>query len=213
MAYGGADSLAAATFVGLVGISFFSNKQIPSELVFIEMVKDSFPPFLVGFILCAVLAATINAMSSQVLVLSSTITEDLYKRIFHKNASSKELLIIARVGVIIVSVVAFIIAFGKFSSIYSLVLYAWSGLGSSFGPLLLLSLYWKGTNKYGAWAGILSGGIIAGIWPYFNHLFSIDVPSMLPGFISSFILILVVSKLKQPQFAPKVNEKSLPPNG
>ncbi len=188
-------SLTAATLVGLVGIAFFFGRQIDSELVFIEMVRESFPPFFVGFILCAVLAATINAMSSQVLVLSSTITEDFYKRIFRKDASSKELLIVARAGVIAVSCVAFFIAFGKFSTIYSLVLYAWSGLGSSFGPLLLLSLYWRGINKYGAWAGILSGGIIAGIWPYANHLFSINVPSLLPGFISSFVLILAVSKM------------------
>ncbi len=194
-------SLTAATLVGLVSIAFFSGRQIDSELVFIEMVKESFIPFFVGFILCAVLAATINAMSSQVLVLSSTITEDFYKRIFRKTASSKELLIVARVGVILVSLIAFIIAFGKFSSIYSLVLYAWSGLGSSFGPLLILSLYWKGINKYGAWAGILSGGIISASWPYFNHLFSINIPSMLPGFIMSFVLILAVSRLTQHKFA------------
>lgn len=198
-------SLSAATIVGLVGIAFFSGKTIDSELVFIEMVKVSFAPFFVGFILCAVLAATINAMSSQVLVLSSTITEDFYKRIFRKTASSKELLIVARVGVILVSAIAFVIAFGKFSSIYSLVLYAWSGLGSSFGPLLLLSLYWRKINKFGAWAGILSGGIIAAVWPYFNHLFSINVPSMLPGFISSFVLILVVSKLTQAKPQPAMD--------
>src|SRR5262249_7859731 len=101
-------SLTAATFVGLVGIAFFAGRQIDSELVFVEMVRESFPPFFVGFILCAVLAATINAMSSQVLVLTSTITEDFYKRIFRKDASSKELLIVARAGVIAVSVVAFI---------------------------------------------------------------------------------------------------------
>jgi sodium/proline symporter len=192
-------SLSAATLVGLVGIAFFSEGLNNTELVFIDMVKNSFPPFLVGIILCAVLAATINAMSSQVLVLSSSITEDFYKRIFHKTASSKELLIVARVGVILVSLIAFVIAYGKINTIYSLVLYAWSGLGSSFGPLLLLSLYWKGVNKYGAWAGILSGGIIAGVWPYFNNLWSISVPSMLPGFISSFVLIVVVSLLGQGQ--------------
>ncbi|MBS0604626.1 MAG: sodium/proline symporter [Verrucomicrobia bacterium] len=190
-------SLSAATFVGLVGIAFFSKGLHDTELVFIDMVKNTFSPFLVGFILCAVLAATINAMSSQVLVLSSSITEDFYKRIFRKTASSRELLIVARVGVIIVSLIAFVIAYGKVSTIYSLVLYAWSGLGSSFGPLLLLSLYWKGINKYGAWAGILSGGIIAGVWPYFNKILSINVASMLPGFISSFSLIIIISLLTQ----------------
>lgn len=188
-------SLSAATFVGLVGIAYFPTGLKDTELVFIEMVRDSFAPFVVGFILCAVLAATINAMSSQVLVLSSNITEDFYKRIFRKNASSKELLIVARLGVILVAIIAFIIAFAKLSSIYSLVLYAWSGLGSSFGPLLVLSLYWKGINKYGAWSGILSGAIIAGVWPYFNKIFSINVPAMLPAFICSFFLIIVISYL------------------
>ncbi len=186
-------SLSAATFVGLVGIAFFTHGLDNSELVFIDIVKNSFPPFLIGFILCAVLAATINAMSSQVLVLTSSITEDFYKRIIRTNASSSELLIVARLGVILVSMIAFLIAYAQISTIYSLVLYAWSGLGSSFGPLLLLSLYWKKINKYGAWAGILSGGIIAGVWPYFNDTYSLNVPSMIPGFFSSFALIIIVS--------------------
>lgn len=186
-------SLSAATFVALVGIAFFTQGLKDPELVFIDMVKASFSPFFVGFILCAVLAATINAMSSQVLVLSSSITEDFYKRIFRKNASSKELLLVARFGVIAVCLVAFAIAYGKVSTIYSLVLYAWSGLGSAFGPLLLLSLYWKKINRYGAWAGILSGGIIAGIWPYCNELLSWHLPAMIPGFTTSFGLIVIIS--------------------
>ncbi len=188
-------SLAAATLVGLVGISYFSNGLNNPELVFIEMVRQSFSPFSVGIILCAVLAATINATSSQVLVLSSNITEDFYKRIFRKTASSQELLIVARVGVIAVALVAFSIAFMKISSIYSLVLYAWSGLGASFGPLLLLCLYWKKVNKYGAWSGILLGGIISGIWPYFNH----SIPPLLPGFTLSFLSIIVISLATQPK--------------
>ncbi len=186
-------SLSAATYVALVGIAFFTHGLKDPELVFIDMVKTSFSPFFVGFILCSVLAATINAMSSQVLVLSSSITEDFYKRIFRKNASSKELLFVARFGVVLTSAIAFVIAYGKISTIYSLVLYAWSGLGSAFGPLLLLSLYWKRINKYGAWAGILSGGIIAAVWPYFNKA----VPAMIPGFFSSFILIIVISLITE----------------
>lgn len=186
-------SLSAATFVALVGIAFFSKGLHNPELVFIDMVKNTFPPFVVGFILCAVLAATINAMSSQVLVLSSSITEDFYKRIFRKKASSKELLIVARMGVIVVALIAFMIAYGKISTIYSLVLYAWSGLGSAFGPLLLLSLYWKKINKYGAWAGILSGAILAGVWPYFNDKWHLHIASLLPGFTVSFLLIIVIS--------------------
>lgn len=188
-------SLAAATMVGLVGIAYFNNGLADPEQVFIEMVRQEFHPLLIGFFLCAVLAATINAMSSQVLVLSSNLTEDFYKRIFRKNASSSELLLVSRLGVVIVAFVAFGIAYGKISSIYSLVQYAWSGLGAAFGPLLLLSLYSKKINRFGAWAGILSGGLLSGIWPYFNKVLHIDIPSLLPGFFVSLFLILLVSRL------------------
>jgi sodium/proline symporter len=191
-------SLSAATLVGLVAIAYFAQGGVQDpEHVFIEMVKDSFHPFLIGFILCAVLAATINAMSSQVLVLSSSLTEDFYKRIFHKTASSKELLIVSRVGVILVALISFFIAYAKLSTIYSLVLYAWSGLGSSFGPLLLLSLYSKKINKYGAWTGILLGGSIAAVWPYVNEFIEMKIPSMVPAFTISFLSILIVSALTQ----------------
>ncbi len=191
-------SLGAATLVGIVGIGFFKNGISDPEQVFIEMVREVFHPFLIGFILCAILAATINAMSSQVLVLSSTITEDFYKRFANKDASSRTLLIVSRVGVIVVAAVAFAIAYFSSRSIYTLVLYAWSGLGAAFGPLLLLCLYSKKINKYGAWAGILSGGLIAGIWPYFDpHIFSIPVPSLIPGFFGSLIMIFIVSYATQ----------------
>lgn len=195
-------ALSAATLVGLVAIAFFQKIGLADpEQAFIEMVRDSFPPFIIGFILCAVIAATINAMSSQVLVLSSSIAEDFYKRIIHKDATSKEILLVSRLGVVLVSIIAFSIAFAKISTIYSLVLYAWSGLGSAFGPLLLLSLYSKRINKYGAWAGILSGGILSAIWPYINRFIAIEIPSMLPGFVASFILILLVSRLTRHRIA------------
>jgi sodium/proline symporter len=190
-------SLSAATLVGLVGCAYFTQGLAQPELVFIEIVKENFHPFLIGFILCAVLAATINAMSSQVLVLSSNLTEDFYKKLLRPKANSKELLIVSRLGVILVTLIAYLIAFGKPVSIYGLVLYAWSGLGSCFGPLLLLSLYSKKINKYGAWAGILLGGIVAAVWPYINEYLKQDIPSMIPGFSISFLAILIVSYLTQ----------------
>ena len=186
-------SLAAATLVGIVSIAYFKEGIPDSEQVFIEMVKLQFPAFLVGFILCAVLAATINAMSSQVLVLSSSLTEDFYKRIFRKEAGSSELLLVSRLGVLIVAILALIIAYAKISTIYSLVLYAWSGLGASFGPLIILSLYSKVINKYGAWAGVLIGGSVSATWPYFNQFFSMQIPALIIAFPLSFSSILLVS--------------------
>lgn len=188
-------SLGAATLVGLVGIAYFKTGLAVESEVFVQMVKQSFPPFLHGLILCAVFAATINAMSSMVLVLSSSLTEDVYKKLIHKGASSAELLRVSRLGVILVSLIAFVIAFAKISTIYELVFYAWSGLGASFGPLMLFCLYSKKINKYGAWAGILTGGIVAAIWPYINRLFPMTVPALLPSFILSCVAIWWVSRL------------------
>lgn len=188
-------ALSAATLVGLVGIAFFNRPLADESEVFIQMVKNSFHPFLVGLILCAVFAATINAMSSMVLVLSSSLTEDIYKKVFHPRASSKELLFVSRMGVILVSVIAFIIAFGKIDTIYGLVLYAWSGLGASFGPLLLLCLYMKKINKYGAWTGIIAGGLVAALWPLVEKKFPIDIPPLPPAFAVSMLSIWLVSRL------------------
>lgn len=190
-------AITGATLVGLVGIVFFSGGIDQDQKVFINMVQDSFPPFVVGFLLCSILAATINAMGSQILVLTSNLTEDIYKKLVRKKASSRELLIVARVGVVVIALVSFFIAFAKLRSIYALVLYSWSGLGASFGPLLLLSLYSKKINKYGAWCGILSGGIVAAVWPYINDFMRYPIPSLLPAFSISFILILLASRFSR----------------
>ena len=190
-------SLSAATLVGAIGVPFFNGTLSNPEEVFIKMVQASFHPFIVGFVLCAVLAATINAMSSQVLVLTSSLAEDFYKRMFRPRASSKELLLVSRLGVIVAGSVAFAIAFKKTSTIYDLVQYAWSGIGSSFGPLVLLSLYSNRVTKHGAWAGILGGGFVSAIWPYFNQFFKHPISPMLPGFSISFALILIISHISR----------------
>ncbi len=189
--------LCAAILVGLVAISYFQGGIENPELVFVQMVKNSFTPFITAFILCAVLAATISTMDSQILVLASSLTEDFYKRIFRKAASSRELLIASRVFVILVTLISYLIAFFKHSStIYSLVIYAWSGLGSSFGPVLVFSLYSKSANRYGAWAGIITGCVISGLWPTINNMLPIiEIPSLIPGFCLSSFAIWFVSQM------------------
>jgi sodium/proline symporter len=184
-------SLGAATLLGAIGVVFFQGKLVNTELAFIDMVQKSFHPLTVGFILCAILAATINNMGSQVLVLSSSITEDFYKRLFRRNASSQELLLVSRLGVILVAISAFWIALPRTNTIYNLVHYAWSGIGASFGPLVILSLYSNRVNKYGAWAGLISGSVITAFWPYLNHTIS----PMLPGFIMGIVAIFLISHL------------------
>ncbi len=187
--------MAAATLVGLVGTIYFKEGLSDPQVIFIEMVKETFHPFAVGLILCAILAATINVMSSQLLILSSILTEDITQR-FYKNIKQKNLLIISRFFVVIPALFALSIAYQKVSSIYDLVHYAWSGLGASFGVLILVALYSNKINKYGAMASIVTGGLTAAIWPYANPLlFSIEIDSLIPGFIFSFCSAYFVSQL------------------
>ncbi|NGX51508.1 MAG: High-affinity proline transporter PutP [Chlamydiae bacterium] len=186
-------ALGGATLVGLIGIAYFKGTLASPELVFVSMVHDIFPPFIMAFVLCAALGATVSTMDSQILVLASSLTEDFYKRIFHKNASSKELLWVSRFFIIIVTALSFSIAFFKVSTIYNLVFFAWAGLGSSFGPLLIFGLYSKFANKYGAWAGIIVGGGVSIFWPLLNKQFDFDIPTLIPGFFLSSLSIILVS--------------------
>lgn len=186
-------TIGCATLIGLVSIAYHPGILENPQLVFVSMVTEIFTPIVAAFILCAIFAATISTMDSQILVLVSSFAEDFYKRVFHKNASSKTILFVSRTSIFIVAALAYAIAFTKFSTIFSLVSYAWSGLGATFGPVLIAGLFTKSSNKYGAWAGISSGGIIAGIWPYFNHLFKIDIPPIIPGFCISFFCIWLFS--------------------
>ena len=186
--------LSAATGIGVVAVPFFKEGINNPELIFPTIVKTLFSPFLAAFILCAVLAATISTMDSQILVLASSLTEDFYKRIFRKTASSKELLWISRFFILLAALTSYFIALFKVSTIYSLVLFAWSGLGAAFGPLLIFALFFKKTNKYGAWAGILIGGMTTILWPYLSDLSS-SIPRLIPGFIFSSVAIYFVSSI------------------
>lgn len=187
-------TLASAAAVGLVGIGFFKGELANPELVFVAMVNAIFHPLVAGFIVCGVLAANVSTMDSQILVCASVLSEDLYKHMFKKHASDKELLIVSRLGVVLIAAIALGLAFLKSSTVLEAVLYAWSGLGSSFGPLVLMSLYFKRCNRYGAIAGIVVGGGVAGIWPTLNPMISnFPIPSMVPGFTLSLLSIYVVS--------------------
>lgn len=188
-------TLAASTWVGMVAIAFFQNPTFDPQLIFIKMVKSLFSPFISALILCAILGTTITLANSQILVLASSITEDFYRRILRKQASSKELLAASRISILLVSLFAYVIALQKYSTISSLVEFAWFGLGSSFGPLLLFSLYSKSINRFGAMAGILTGGILSLILPLMNQLLQIETPSMVIAFIGSSLMIHFVSKM------------------
>lgn len=193
------SALTAAALVGVIGIAYFHHTPLTNpEWVFVEMVKSLFHPLAAGFVLCGVMAASMSTIDSQILVCSSICSEDLYKHLFKQHASPRELLTISRLGVFLVSCLSLFLALSKNSTIQEAVLYAWSGLGCAFGPLVLMSLYSKSANSYGAIAGVLVGGLVAGTWDLVNgYITDLAIPAMLPGFALSLLSIYYVSRLTQ----------------
>lgn len=165
-------SLVAACVIGVLGRAYFADNILEdSENVFIQMINSVFNsklaiPFIGGIFICGILAAIMSTADSQLLVCASSVSKDIYKNIVKPDADDKKLLLVSRVTVIIVSVLAFIIAWNPDSSIMGLVSDAWAGLGSAFGPLVVASLFWKRANLNGAVAGIISGGLTVIIWDY-----------------------------------------------
>jgi len=186
-------ALFAATLIGIIGVYLFPQGLQQPEYMILEVVKQTLIPFFAGLVLCAILAATTNVMAAQLLVVASNLSEDFYKKFVHKTASSKHLLRVSRISVVSIACVAFVIAFFRVITIYKLVFYAWSGLGASFGPLVLLSLYAKHINRYGAFSGILVGGVSAILWDFLGLEARFGTPSMIPAFALSTLAILLIS--------------------
>lgn len=194
-------TMVGAMSLGLFGIAYMEkNGQSiqDAETIFIYFSQVLFHPFVGGFLLSAILAAVMSTISSQLLVTSSSMTEDFYKAFLRKDASQKELLITSRVSVLVVAVIALLLSLNPQDSILNLVGHAWAGFGSAFGPLVLLSLLWKRTTRNGAIAGMLVGGLTVLLWIYIDHAYS-EWYAMIPGFILSFITTVVVSLMdKEP---------------
>ncbi len=191
-------SLTAAVFIGVAGRMFLGDGLLDiagqQETIYINMVRSLFPVFIAGIFLSAILAAIMSTADSQLLVTASAITEDFYHNKIRPKASPMELMWVSRICVMAVALIAVLIATDQNSTVLGLVEYAWAGFGSAFGPLVLCSLYWRRTNKYGAYAGILVGGIVDLVWAQLSGgIF--DVYEILPGFICGLIAIIVVSLL------------------
>ncbi|MEW7992737.1 MAG: sodium/proline symporter PutP [Candidatus Thiodiazotropha sp.] len=187
-------SLTAACLVGMMGVPLFEVPLEDAETVFIRLVELLFHPLVAGICLAAILAAIMSTADSQLLVSSSTFTADLYRLLLRKQASEAELVIVGRLAVLSIALVALLLALDRESKVLDLVSYAWAGFGAAFGPAVLLSLYWKGMNRWGALAGIVSGGLTVVIWkPLQGGLF--DLYEIIPGFLISLLMILLVSRL------------------
>ncbi len=189
-------SLIAAVSVGVVGSAYLPNalEGPATETIFMVMVDRLFHPLMAGLLLAAILAAIMSTADSQLLVTASALAEDFYKVLFRKEASDKELVRVGRLAVVLVSVVAFIIALDQNSSVLDLVAYAWAGFGATFGPIILLSLFWKRMTRNGALAGIVAGGVTALLWKQLQGgIF--ELYEIVPGFLCSVIAIVLFSLL------------------
>ncbi|MEX0961331.1 MAG: sodium/proline symporter [Simkaniaceae bacterium] len=181
------------TLIAVVGAGFFPEGLPDTQLIFVDIARSIFYPIVGAFVICAILAATISTLDSQILVLSSSLTEDLYKKIFRKKASSRELLLVSRAAILLTALLSFTLAWFNNRPIYALVEYAWFGLGASFGPLMLASLYAKKVTKEGALAGIVTGGTVAALWPKIEAVTGLYAPTLIPGFFFSLIAIFFTS--------------------
>jgi sodium/proline symporter len=207
--------LGLAVVVGAVGAVFVPGLgEKEAETVFIRMIQKVFMdegavirlPLLGGLFLCGILAAIMSTADSQLLVTASSLTSDIYKGSINKKASNAHLMWFSRGAVVAVALVAYFIARDRTSSIMALVSNAWSGFGSAFGALILLSLYWKRVNRSGAAAGIISGGLTVIIWDYIPFFQAQEggrltlggetgLYSLVPGFLLSLIFTVGVSLL------------------
>lgn len=190
-----------AVLTGIAGYAYTYAHGTPvedPETIFIILSQILFHPLVAGFLLAAILAAIMSTISSQLLVSSSSLTEDFYKTFLRKEASQTELVAVGRISVLVVSLVAIGLAFDRSSNILSLVGNAWAGFGAAFGPIILLSLYWRGLTRNGALAGMIVGAVTVLFWLYapveINGKSLSDILyEIVPGFVFSGIAAIVVS--------------------
>ena len=196
-------SALGAIATSIVGISYFSDhadmKPTDPETVFLDLAQILFHPFIAGLVLAAVLAAIMSTISSQLVVTSSALIEDLYKIVALRSGSKRTLqdktyVLLGRLGILVVAVIAVLLAISPSNSILDLVAFAWAGFGASFGPIVLLTLFWKKLSNWGALFGLISGAAVAFIWGQVSTPLTDSIYEIIPGFAINLIVAIVVSK-------------------
>ena len=196
-------SLIGALSTGLLGAALVSTKNLPiddPETIFIFLSQLLFNPLIGGFLLAAILAAIMSTISSQLLVTSSSLANDLYFSFFNRKASQQHLVIAGRIAVVLVAVVAIGLAMDRTSTILSLVSNAWAGFGAAFGPLILFSLFSVRMSRNAAIAGMVSGCLTVLVWIYApisisGQSLSSHIYEIVPGFIVASLMIILFNRL------------------
>ncbi len=169
------------------------------KMVFINLARDLFPPFVAGILMSAIIAASMSTADSQLLVASSAFTADIYKPAIRKNASDKEVLWVSRIVVVIIAIIAYFIASSKSSgaqAIMDMVENAWGGFGSAFGAVVILSVFWKRFTYSGALAGVIVGAVVDVVW-LFTLTEKTGIYELLPGFVASMVAAIVVTLISK----------------
>lgn len=189
--------LAGAVAVGFFGISYFATHPEQAagvtanpERVFIEFSILLFNPWISGVLLAAILAAVMSTLSAQLLVCSSSLTQDIYKTFIRRDAGNRELVWFGRLMVLTVALVAIALAWNPNSRVLSMVSYAWAGFGAAFGPVVIMSLMWRRMTRNGALAGMIVGAVVVLVW---NHFAWLGIYEIIPGFVLAALAIYVVS--------------------
>jgi sodium/proline symporter len=191
-------SLFAAVAIGLIGRAYLPGLLTTAgdaENIFLHLAKDFFPPLLAGLVIAGILAASMSSSDSYMLIASSALANDLFKGLLKKDAGEQLVMWVARITMLLVTIFGVSIALSGNQSIFRIVSYAWAGLGATFGPLILFSLFWKRTTLQGAIAGMLTGGIMVFVWKEGISKIggAFGVYELLPSFILSSLVIFLVS--------------------
>lgn len=199
-------SMAVAIFIGIIGNSLTANGTIEkltntqSETIIMKMAtymseNGFFLAILGGLIFAGILASTMSTSDSQLLAASSSMSENLLKGMFKINLNQKQSMISARLVLIVIAVLSVFIAWNPDSSVFRIVSFAWAGFGATFAPVMILALFWKRSNKYGAIAGLVTGGVMVFLWKFvianLGGIFAIY--ELLPAFVVAIVVNIVVS--------------------
>lgn len=197
-------SMTVAVLIGIVGLGMTNAGALPvledSETLIIQVAQlisshGILPALIAGIILAGILAATMSTSDSQLLAASSSMSQNLVLDLFGIKLSAKKSMIVARITVIVIAIIAIFIARDQNSSVFQIVSFAWAGFGATFGPVVLLSLFWRRSNKWGALAGMLTGGIMIFVWKFvianIGGVFAIY--ELLPAFLIACVVNIIVS--------------------
>ncbi len=187
-------SLSGAVIVGFLAIPLFENLSGgEEEKVFIYMIRDLFNPWFGGILLAAIFSAIMSTIDSQLLVSSSALSEDFYRKTIRTRASRKEIMLVGRGCVVMISIVALSMALDRDNTILDIVSYAWGGFGAAFGPLVLFALFSRKTSWQSALAGMVTGTAVLVLWKQIG--LSGTMYEIVPGFAANCLTILTVNLL------------------